>query len=79
MKHKYPSFISNIEISHKEDRRYWLKLKLDNNNVDSIVVLLKNPSKADKLNSDHTINKVCNYIYKNISQNKELINPNNSL
>jgi len=46
-------------------KRYALHLELDNNASDSLLVILKNPSRATNQISDKTVFNVSNYIYKN--------------
>lgn len=63
--YKYPDFITNITLEKTDTKRYWLKLVFDESKSDSIVVILKNPSRADKSVSDKTVYTVSSYIYKN--------------
>jgi len=63
--YKYPSFVKNVELEKTDDKRFWLKLTIDETKKDSIVVILKNPSRANKEVSDKTVYNVSNYIYRN--------------
>ena len=72
--YRYQDFITNISLDKTDSKRYWLKLVFDESEAQSIVVILKNPSRADKLVSDKTVYNVCNYIYKNRNKVTELRN-----
>ncbi len=74
--HKYPSFvISKIRDTDKdESKRYWLNIVIDETKTESITVILKNPSKATEEHSDHTVNRVINYIHNNRETIEELKN-----
>jgi len=63
--YKYPSFIKKVELENTDNKRFWLKLLIDETKKDSIVVILKNPSRANKEVSDKTVYNVSNYIYRN--------------
>jgi len=63
--HKYPDFIIVKRYLQQNGKRYFLELEFDNDKPGSIVVILKNPSKATDKYSDHTVNRVSNFIYKN--------------
>lgn len=63
--YKYPGFVQNVELEKTVDKRFWLKLTIDETKKESIVVVLKNPSRADKTVSDKTVYNVSSYIYKN--------------
>lgn len=63
--YRYPDFISNISLENTDAKRYWLKLEFDESKNESIVVILKNPSRANKEVSDKTVFNVSSYIYKN--------------
>ena len=64
--HKYPSFVQH-PVAILLSRKYTgsrLKLVVNfNRGGDRLVVILKNPSKATKNCSDHTINNVLNFVY----------------
>lgn len=63
--YKYPDYITNISLEKTDTKRYWLKLVFDESKNDSIVVILKNPSRANNEVSDKTVFNVSSYIYKN--------------
>lgn len=63
--YKYPDFVQNIELEKTDEKRFWLKLRIDESKSESIVVILKNPSRANKEVSDKTVYNICNYIYRN--------------
>ncbi len=63
--YKYPDFVSNVELIKEKSKRYCLKLEINNNKTGTIIVILKNPSRANKSVSDKTVFNVSNYIYKN--------------
>ena len=72
--YKYPDFVSKIELKSEDRKRYWLKLRIDKNKTDGITVILKNPSRADKLVSDKTVFNVSNYIHRNREKYAEFNN-----
>lgn len=72
--YKYPAFIKNVYLDKTDSKRYWLKLVFDESKAESIVIILKNPSRADKMVSDKTVYNVCNYIFKNRNKYTELRN-----
>lgn len=74
--YKHPDFVIKTEDyrNDKEGKRYFLKLVIDKNKTDSIIVIMKNPSRASKDISDKTIFNVTNYIHKNSKRLKELKN-----
>ena len=63
--YRYPDFITKITLEKTESKRFWLKLEFDESKNESIVVILKNPSRANKEVSDKTVFNVSSYIYKN--------------
>jgi len=63
--YKYPDFVQKVELEKTDNKRFWLKLTIDETKKDSIVVILKNPSRANKEISDKTVYNVSNYIYRN--------------
>jgi hypothetical protein len=63
--YKYPDFVQKVELEITDDKRFWLKLTFDKSKKESIVVILKNPSRANKEISDKTVYNVSNYIYRN--------------
>jgi hypothetical protein len=65
--YKHPDFVletldNRIE---KENKRLWLSLLIDKKATESLLVILKNPSRATKDSSDKTVYTVTNYIYRN--------------
>ncbi len=70
----HPNFVIKTEAKRTKTKRYWLKLIIDKNKKESIVVILKNPSRATKDISDKTVFNVTNYIYKNRMRFKSLNN-----
>ncbi|MED4229505.1 DUF1643 domain-containing protein [Neobacillus cucumis] len=52
-----------IKVDTKNDLRYVLKVPLKNKTNKKILVIMKNPSKADREESDHTINNVLKFCY----------------
>ena len=63
--YRYPNFVQNVELEKTDDKRFWLKLQIDESKKESIVVILKNPSRANKTVSDKTVYNVSSYIYHN--------------
>lgn len=63
--HKYPDFITEKKYFQENGKRYFLELEFDKNKSQSVVIILKNPSKATDEFSDHTVNRVSNYIFQN--------------
>lgn len=61
----YPDFVKKIELDKTDNKRFWLKLLIDDSKTESIVVVLKNPSRANQVVSDKTVYNVSNYIYRN--------------
>lgn len=72
--YRYPEFVITVFIKKTTEKRYWLHLKIDPEKKDTIVVLLKNPSRADQNISDKTVFNVCNYIYQNLEKYEVLKN-----
>lgn len=74
--YKHPEFVIHTadKIIVEQNKRLWLSLTIDKNGKDSIVVILKNPSKATKGVSDKTVYNVTSYIYKNKIKIKQLKN-----
>jgi hypothetical protein len=72
--YKYPDFVSNVELNRTDNKRYWLKLEIDKTKNEKILIILKNPSRADKVISDKTIFNVSNYINKNRNKYDIFIN-----
>lgn len=65
MPHTYPEFARVSSIEQQDGKRYSLQISLVSGGTDVLVVIQKNPSKADRRISDHTINRVLNYIERN--------------
>lgn len=63
--YKYPDFITDITLEKTHTKRYWLKLVFDDTKNETLGIILKNPSRANKEVSDKTIYNVSSYIYKN--------------
>ena len=61
----YPEFISHIRIEATRHKRYLLRLELHNPYDKELLVILKNPSRANSTVSDKTVFNICNYIYRN--------------
>ena len=65
--YKHPPFV--IATSDKriksENKRLWLSITTDKNLKDTVLVILKNPSRATKDISDKTVYNVTSFIYKN--------------
>lgn len=81
MTFKYPIHVNSNAIKLKRDRktingvlyrrRYYLNIPLNYVNITNcIVVILKNPSKANKKKSDLTINRVIEYISRHKKLNR---------
>ncbi len=65
--YRHPEFVlekadKRIE---KENKRLWLSLIIDKSATESLLVILKNPSRATKDLSDKTVFTVTNYVYRN--------------
>lgn len=72
--YRHPEFVLKTEAKRTETKRYWLKLTIDQNKSERIIVILKNPSRATKDISDKTVFNVTNYIYKNANRYNQLQN-----
>lgn len=66
--YKYPDFVTNVELNRTDSKRYWLKLEIDKTKTEKILIILKNPSRADKVISDKTIFNVSQYVNNNRSK-----------
>ena len=66
--YKYPGFVKKVELEKTDKKRFWLELVIDESKDENIVVILKNPSRANKEVSDKTVYNVSNYIYRNIEK-----------
>lgn len=65
MAYRYPPFAKIISISQQDGKRYSLEVSLEAQGKGSLVVIQKNPSRANDQVSDHTINRVLNYVQGN--------------
>lgn len=66
----HPEFVLRpVTLRRTEDKRYWLRMRFDNGGKDTVIVILKNPSRATGEVSDKTVFTVANYIYKNCKTN----------
>ncbi len=74
--YRHPEFVTQPIDKRiiKENKRLWLSLTIDKNKKESIVVILKNPSRATKDISDKTVYTVTTYIHKNREKYKPLNN-----
>lgn len=70
--YRHPEFVlkSNDLRFEKENKRLWLTLKIDEKLKESLLVILKNPSRATKEISDKTVFNVTNYVFKNRNKYK---------
>lgn len=68
----YPEFVQDVQLKKTDSKRYWLKLIIDDSKAEGITIILKNPSRADKIHSDKTVYNVSSYIYRNRKNYKEL-------
>jgi hypothetical protein len=65
MPYTYPEFAWVIRSEEVPGKRYSLEVGLEEGGEGTCLVIQKNPSKANGHLSDHTINRVLNYIYRN--------------
>ena len=72
----HPEFVTQAVDKRivEENKRLWLTLTIDKDKKESIVVILKNPSRATKDISDKTVYTVTTYIHKNREKYKQLNN-----
>jgi len=63
--YKYPEFVSRVTLQNTATKRYWLNLEIDPTKQEGIIIILKNPSRANLEISDKTVFNVSNYIYRN--------------
>ena len=63
--YNYPDFVTEIAINKTDRKRYWLKMTIDSSKSETIIVILKSPSRANEIVSDKTVYNVSSYIYKN--------------
>ena len=72
--YRYPDFITYISLEKTDTKRYWLKLQFDESKNETVTIILKNPSRANKSVSDKTVYNVSCYIYKNRDKYPEFKN-----
>ncbi|MEJ2583882.1 MAG: DUF1643 domain-containing protein [Robiginitalea sp.] len=65
MAYTYPEFASVRSIRQEAGKRYRMDIEIGPEGDDTFVVIQKNPSRANAEVSDHTINRVLNYLYHN--------------
>lgn len=65
MPYKYPPFARVTEVVQDTGRRYRLEVEMDTPGDTPCIVIQKNPSRANPLVSDHTVNRVLNYLWRN--------------
>ncbi|MBT8184060.1 MAG: DUF1643 domain-containing protein [Eudoraea sp.] len=70
--YQYPDFVKDIRLKKNNDKRYWLRLIIDQKKTEGILVILKNPSRANQMISDKTVYNVANYIYRNRRKHDDL-------
>jgi hypothetical protein len=65
--YKHPDFVLGTADKRieKENKRLWLSLVIDKNGTESLLVILKNPSRATEDLSDKTVFTVTTYVHKN--------------
>jgi hypothetical protein len=64
--YRYPKCVEGkIDLCGEENKRFFLKLPICKDKNEAIAVILKNPSKANKEQSDYTVSHVVNYIKQN--------------
>ena len=64
MAYTYPQFARVSSIRQEVGKRYSMEIDFDSEGSQTWVVIQKNPSRADSRVSDHTINRVLNYLYR---------------
>ncbi len=72
--YRHPDFVTKTEDKRieKENKRLWLSLNIDNSLKESLLVIMKNPSRATKDISDKTVYTVTNYVHKNRGKYSQL-------
>jgi len=65
--YKHPKFVSDSSDKRieSENKRLWLSITIDKDLDETLIVILKNPSRATKDISDKTVFTVTNYVYNN--------------
>ncbi len=74
--YKHPAFVTKTSDKRleEENKRLWLSLTIDTNQKESLIVILKNPSRATKDISDKTVFNVTSYVHKNKDKLKQFKN-----
>lgn len=74
--YKHPPFVISASAKQieSENKRLWLSLKIDNDLKESLIIILKNPSRATKDISDKTIFNVTSWVHKNRNRFRQLDN-----
>lgn len=75
---EYPDYVVDVDcepIALLEDveARYYLTVTLDNEYEDMMTYIMMNPSAADKINSDPTVNKVIDFAYKQTNKQASIV------
>lgn len=65
MPYTYPDFVTHIAIDEAPGKRLSLTISLKGRGRKTLLVLQKNPSRANAGISDHTVNRVVNYCHRN--------------
>jgi hypothetical protein len=62
----YKKYVTNVEVDIDEsiNSRYLLVAEFDNDNIEAVAIIMKNPSKANKEKSDKTVNNVLEVAYR---------------
>ena len=69
MAYTYPKFAKVLRIHQAQGKRYRMEIEIDPTGSGTFVVIQKNPSRANAEVSDHTLNRVLNYLYLNREKN----------
>lgn len=74
--YKHPDFVSDTSEKRieNENKRLWLSLTINKDLDETLIVILKNPSRATKDISDKTVFTVTNYVYNNKGDHEVLKN-----
>ncbi|WP_445382892.1 DUF1643 domain-containing protein [Robiginitalea sp. IMCC43444] len=65
MPYTYPDFVTRIQIDEVPNKRLALQIGLKGTGKKKLLVIQKNPSRANSHISDHTVNRVLNYCNRN--------------
>ena len=65
MPYTYPDFVTRIQIDEVSNKRLALQIGLKGNGKKKLLVIQKNPSRANSIISDHTVNRVLHYCNRN--------------